>query len=193
VPFFRACLFRTIWRSKAYRLNVSSGNAAPAPASETGTDSELTPAPTPVACWQTSHYPPRLHASQLLSWLLHEGYASREILAADLQRLYTQFCEELNWAVRPWNPVARELTRLTTGRKNYCWIIEDGLRRRLRVYPVPTPSDSETGVVHGQAAIVGPFTMTAVRCGPTSSRLAVNSRLVPRPSAVRRRRHASGT
>ena len=36
-----------------------------------------------------------------------------EFLAADMQRTYAEVCRELNWAVRPWNPVARELTRLT--------------------------------------------------------------------------------
>ena len=111
----------------------------------TGVEEPLAPTPdeqpSPVPCWRTAHYPPEAHARRLFWWLRDVHHYSGELLAADLQSVYRSMCLELNWAVRPWNPVACEFTKLTTGRKIYRWFLDpDGTRHRLRVYPAPTPS-----------------------------------------------------
>jgi hypothetical protein len=75
----------------------------------------------------------------LVGWLTRYNWEI-ELRYPQMLQLYRQMCKHLNWAVRPWNPVAREVTRLTTGRKVYRWFRDrDGLLHRLRVYPPPPP------------------------------------------------------
>ena len=143
-------------------------------------------ASTPIGCWQTAAFPPHRHARALLEWLWANGYGSSELLAGDMQRTYVEVCRELNWAVRPWNPVARELTLLTTGRKLYRWINQEGMRHRLRVYLVPTPN--HLGI---DAKCVPQRTAYRMqRSSPTTTRRSVvNNVEVPRPVLARRRAH----
>jgi hypothetical protein len=106
--------------------SATSIDASPAPA--------VSVSSTP--CWQTASYSPERHARQLLSWLREQGW-DREVLYPDMLRLYHAMCEELNWATRPWAPVAREFTRITTRRKVYRWCrAANGTMHRLRVYPI---------------------------------------------------------
>jgi hypothetical protein len=127
------------------------GRSVPAPPVDPPSEAErrelLAPTP-PVPCWCTALYSPRAHAKRLLWWLRAVEPYSGELLAADLQAVYRSMCLELNWAVRPWNPVARKFTKLTTGRKIYRWFLdpEDGTRHRLSVYPAPTPSPEALGI-----------------------------------------------
>jgi hypothetical protein len=73
-----------------------------------------------VPCWQTASYSPKQHAEMLVGWLTRYNWEI-ELRYPQMLQLYRQMCRHLNWAVRPWNPVAREVTRLTTGRKVYRW------------------------------------------------------------------------
>ncbi len=144
------------------------------------------PAPTPSVqiCWQSAHFSPRRHAQALLEWLWSNGYGSAELLSGNMQRTYAGVCRELNWAVRPWNPVARELTRLTTKRKLYRWIVRDGIRHRLHVYLVPTPNTASVNAI----AQVAPDDQThrhKASSQPTPS--FTNDVQVARPVFARRR------
>jgi hypothetical protein len=72
------------------------------------------------------------HALHLLRWI-QDDFWSCDVLARDLQRIYPEVCETMGLAPRPWNSVARELRRLTGGRKDYAWVEGE----RLRVYRIP--------------------------------------------------------
>lgn len=81
---------------------------------------------------------PKEHAHRLVAWCQQmELGDTGEILAAELMEAHLEMCAAEGLAVRPWNPVACELTRLTTGSKDYRWVeCDDGLHR-LRVYYIP--------------------------------------------------------
>ena len=122
-----------------------------------------------------------------MEWLWRNGYGSTELLAGDMQRTYAEVCRELNWAVRPWNPVARELTRLTTGRKVYRWIVRDDMRHRLRVYLVPTPDMLRADAIDDRSCEI-PFPQpkqSKARARKTSFSVFE----VTRPLSARRRAH----
>ena len=146
------------------------------------------PTPPLHVCWQAASLSPRRHAQTLLEWLWKNGYGSAEFLAADMQRTYIELCRELNWAVRPWNPVARELTRLTTGRKIYRWVLRDGIRHRLRVYQVPTPDQANVDAIAKRACASNKHRLKA-RQGARRSPTAVD---VARLVSPRRRAHGCG-
>jgi hypothetical protein len=145
------------------------------------------PTPPLHVCWQTAGLSPRRHAQALLEWLWKNGYGSAEFLAAEMQRIYAEVCRELNWAVRPWNPVARELTRLTTGRKVYRWVLRDGIRHRLRVYQVPTPDQGSIVALANRTCASNKNRLKAWQ-GAKRSSAAVD---VARPLS-RRRAHGCG-
>ena len=80
------------------------------------------------------------HAERLLKWIytnvdLSEG----PITHVAILEFYTETVIELDWAPRPWNPVAHQFRLLTTGkRKSYAWMTTTtGALHRLRVYPIP--------------------------------------------------------
>lgn len=92
------------------------------------------------------HHSPRAHAQQILAWLQTGDKRGRsgDILHPEMLEIHSDMCAELNWAMRPWDPIGAELRRLTTGdHKPYVWVRENGVKRRLRVYPIPgvTPSN----------------------------------------------------
>lgn len=91
-------------------------------------------------------HPPEAHARRLLAWLRDGGNRGRQgdILTPEMLEIYQEMCMEILWRERAWNPIAHELTRLTTGRKVYCWIRDNGRRRRVRVYPIEGVTDSWT-------------------------------------------------
>ena len=80
--------------------------------------------------------PTRLeHAQQLLAYLQGDpSVRGRNVLAADVIRIYPQFCAELGFMPYPWNSVAVQLRALTGGAKIYVW--HDG--RRRCAYSIPT-------------------------------------------------------
>ena len=100
---------------------------------------------TPVA-WKPARLSPAEHARRLLAWCQQEdGGVTGEVLACDLVAIHAEMCGEWGLEVRPWNPIARELTLLTTGRKSYRWVRRDDGLHRLRVYvipPAPAVADS---------------------------------------------------
>jgi hypothetical protein len=58
---------------------------------------------------------------------------------------YAAMAKERNLVARPWNPVARELTKLLGGKKTYEHIIVGGGHvHRLRVYKIP-PATAASG------------------------------------------------
>jgi hypothetical protein len=79
---------------------------------------------TSTPCWQTARHSAGRHAERLLRWLNDEGLWD-EYRFPELLEMYQLMCLELNWAVRPWNPVGAALTRLTTGKKIYRWFRRD--------------------------------------------------------------------
>ena len=78
------------------------------------------------------------HAQRLLTVLNNSGFEGKELIVSELQKLYAQVCQELNWRPRPWNPLAKQFRLLTTGpKKVYRWFdVTDGIRRRVRVFPI---------------------------------------------------------
>ena len=102
-----------------------------------GDDAAPTPAPMPL----------RLHdsddlASALLTWL--SEYEGEPLRYPEVFAEYCEMCLAYDFVVRPWNPVARAFTLLTTGRKIYRWFrFDDGTLHRLRVYPIVTGAKSQ--------------------------------------------------
>jgi len=88
---------------------------------------------------------PKQHADQLLEWVHAAGFTGRSLLAADLKRMHKAMCIELNWMGRPWNPIAREICKMTTGRKVYARVPAGG--RRKRVYPIAPRKAAKLRVV----------------------------------------------
>lgn len=90
------------------------------------------------------HHPPEAHARALLAWLQTGDHRGREgqILFDEMLAIYREMLMDLGWAERPWQPVAIEFTKLTTGRKIYAWVTTGRVKQRLRVYPVPGVSDT---------------------------------------------------
>ena len=87
-------------------------------------------------------------AHELLSALIEWGYGGQAIEYARVVELYRVLCDRLNRRINPWNPVARELRRLTGGRKTYRWYrLESGQPHRLRVYEIPPKIPAKTGPV----------------------------------------------
>lgn len=86
---------------------------------------------------------PAEHAHRLVAWCQQMDLGpSGEILAADLMEAHLEMCADQGLAVRPWNPVSREVTRLTTRTKDYRWVhLEDG-PHRLRVFVISPAADS---------------------------------------------------
>jgi len=79
--------------------------------------------------------PTRLeHAQQLLAYLQGDSSVrGRNVLAADVMRIYPQFCAELGITPYPWNSVGVQLRALTGGKKIYVWC--EG--RRRCAYSIP--------------------------------------------------------
>jgi hypothetical protein len=79
-----------------------------------------------------------VHAQRLLTVLINSGFEGKELIVSELQKLYAQVCQELNWQPRPWNPLANQFRLLTTGpHKVYRWFdFADGIRRRVRVFAI---------------------------------------------------------
>jgi hypothetical protein len=76
-------------------------------------------------------------ADQLLSFLINAGMACREIHHKHLRALYLALCEEMNWSPHGWQFVASAFKKITTGTKVYrLLMLDDGTRRKVRVYPV---------------------------------------------------------
>ena len=68
---------------------------------------------------------------------IHHEQLPPEVLADDLVDTHFWLCERSGQDPRSWNAIARELRRLTGGRKQYRWVERAGKRHRFRVYPVP--------------------------------------------------------
>ncbi len=89
--------------------------------------------------------PPRVHAEALLA-MIHRDMEPGEgpILFAAMSEFYVELLVERGWRARPWNTVAAEFRRITTGdRKVYVWVeAASGVKRRLRAYPIPARSSS---------------------------------------------------
>ena len=105
-----------------------------APAPRAAVPSATVAAPPPKASPRRRRWPqtPEQHARALLDWLQSPGGLTGEIRSDEVQRIHRDMCLALGWDVRPWNPVAEVLTRLTSGRKIYRWFGPS----RLRVYPI---------------------------------------------------------
>jgi len=84
---------------------------------------------------------PKAYAIELVRWLRIKGLTGG-IDHRCIRREYELMCTQFDWPPRPWNPVARELTFLTTGKKVYRHItMQDGTYRRLRIYPIGSNMD----------------------------------------------------
>jgi hypothetical protein len=87
-----------------------------------------------VRLYQSSHPTLEDHARELIRRVDElVPCAGCDVLARDLQRIYPEVCAARGWVPRAWNSVARELRRLTGGRKAYAWVEGE----RLRVYRMP--------------------------------------------------------
>jgi hypothetical protein len=76
----------------------------------------------------------------VIAWLADDGrVAGRLVLASDLKRVYPLLCRSFGWEPFAWNTLARDLRKMTGGRKRYIW--HSG--KRVRAYPVPRPSRRE--------------------------------------------------
>jgi hypothetical protein len=102
--------------------------ATPRPAPVTGRSKRRV-----VRLYQTSLPTLEDHARELLAQAAEMTCGGCDVLACDLQRIYPEVCGARGWAPRAWNSVARELRRLTGGRKAYAWVEGE----RLRVYRIP--------------------------------------------------------
>ena len=156
-------------------LNVSAEPTTPGATHAVvhrGVDAAPTPAPTPL----------RLHdsddlASALLTWL--SEYEGEPLRYPEVFAEYCEMCLAYDFVVRPWNPVARAFTLLTTGRKIYRWFhFDDGTLHRLRVYPMVTGRRASS--LHASVSI---------RCPPDLpvSRMARHRLHQIQPPATRRR------
>lgn len=77
------------------------------------------------------------HAARLLNYLIERGAGGLQIPFHVLQDEYAQVCRHYGWPPLPWNRVAREFRRITTGRvHNRRLKAADGTEYRLRVYPI---------------------------------------------------------
>jgi hypothetical protein len=95
--------------------------------------------PTPADAYAPTPYAksPTQHAQYLLEWLRARG-GTRELRFPEMLAAYQRMCDARSLVARPWNPVAAEFTRLTSGQKKYAWFRStDGSKHRLRVYPIP--------------------------------------------------------
>ena len=135
--------------------------------------------PSPTPCCRTALYQPRQHAFQLVSWFEEKRW-SGELVFADMLASYWAMCVDCNWAVRPWNPVAREFTKLTTGRKVYRWFrLSDGKLHRLRVYPIgpPKPKSDSPHAIPAAFHVARPMERPASRLSPEKAN-------TPQPAAA---------
>ena len=109
-------------------LNVS---AEPTPGAthavvHRGDDAAPTPAPMPLRLHDSDYL-----ASALLTWL--SEYEGEPLRYPEVFAEYCEMCLAYDFVVRPWNPVARAFTLLTTGRKDLSLV---SFRRRN---PAPPP------------------------------------------------------
>jgi hypothetical protein len=101
-------------------------------------DAAPTPAPMPLRLHDSYYL-----ASALLTWL--SEYEGEPLRYPEIFAEYCEMCLACDFVVRPWNPVARAFTLLTTGRKIYRWFrFDDGTLHRLRVYPIVTAASSHS-------------------------------------------------
>ena len=106
--------------------------AAPTPVP---TPQEQDEAPTPLG---PAELTPDRHARQLIDWITVHDEWGDGLLFVEILAAYGRMCVRFGWSPRPWNPIARELTKRTTGRKVFRWTrFPDGTRHRLRFYPRP--------------------------------------------------------
>ena len=90
-------------------------------------------------CCRTAAYAPRLHAAQLLVYLAQHGWVEFAMTSGDLQDAHGTMCVQAGWWIRPWNPIGHQVALLTTqGKKVYEWQTERGVRKRVRVFPIPS-------------------------------------------------------
>ena len=97
--------------------------------------------------------PPEAQARALLSLLQEQDYGTENrIRTAEMRRIHLEMCDGLGWRPCKWNPVACELTRITTaGRKVYGrFLNDDGTTTKQRIYPIPPRS--EVALVDGSSA-----------------------------------------
>lgn len=106
------------------------------------------------------------HAQSLLDWIyanvdLSEG----PITHSAIIEFYTEMLIEEEWAPRPWNPVAHQFRRLTTGdHKAYAWITTTtGALHRLRIYPVPARAVDTAASPEANCNQVGPHSSSTLR------------------------------
>lgn len=86
------------------------------------------------------HHTTEEHAVLLIRWIRQNIDLARGVLFREaVQEFYAEAVNEVGWAARPWNPIARQLDLLCTGgAKPYTWTMtETGRMRRRRYYPVP--------------------------------------------------------
>lgn len=88
--------------------------------------------------------PPRELAAHLIDHLDRCGWDSA-LSVKEMRGAYHAMCLDRGLAVRPWNPVAAELTLMTTGEKVYGSYIDPRTRsrRRPRIYP---PGDRDVDI-----------------------------------------------
>ena len=110
-------------------------------------------------CCRSDFYSPQQHAAQLLAHLILQENSAGEILPSEtLQIDYGSMAFQLRWHCRAWNPVAREFTRLTGGRKLYRRRTEPPVGGRERVYAIPTAAAAKPICEHvlGRASLFVP-------------------------------------
>jgi hypothetical protein len=143
---------RSLFQRVTPRTSLSGNGVASAPQQvkmpTQGSDERVIAQPAPDAgcldvtrklCCRTVHYSPRLHAAQLLVYREQKGWVGYAVTSGDLQDAHGSMCAEAGWWIRPWNPVGRQVALLTTqGKKVYEWQTDRGVRKRLRVFPIPS-------------------------------------------------------
>jgi hypothetical protein len=82
---------------------------------------------------------PAEHASVLLGWAREQdGLQGRWVLQSYLALLYRgMIIREYGLRRMPWVAVAKELRKLTGGRKDYRWVRINGRRVKRRAYFIP--------------------------------------------------------
>jgi hypothetical protein len=135
----RRCEYRCATQPECLDLNrvtpiATDGDRQPAVSVEHTNEEEVgTEARISAPIMTVEARPPTDHAEALLSWLQGPGGRSGTIVAAELEQMHREMCDEFDWEVVGWVAVGRELRRLLRAKKDYARL--DG--RRVRVYRIP--------------------------------------------------------
>ncbi len=99
--------------------------------------------------------PPVAQARALVSLLQEQDHGiENQIRNPEMRQIHLELCASEGWHPCKWNPLAHELTRITTGgRKIYARFLNaDGTTTKQRIYPIPRRS--EVALVDGSSPCV---------------------------------------